>query len=34
LVLGTLVLATILLGVTYFERAPYERQERKASPSS
>src|SRR5215469_3863777 len=33
LVLGTLILATILLGVAYFERAPYERQERKASLS-
>ena len=34
LVLGTGVLGAILLGVAYLERAPYERQERKASPAS
>src|SRR6266536_1267059 len=31
LVLGTVVLAIILLGVAYLEHAPYERQEPKAS---
>ena len=34
LVLGVSVLGTILLGVAYLERAPYERQERKISPVS
>src|SRR5262249_54068989 len=34
LVLGTLVLAIILLGVAYLERAPYERQERKSPLAS
>src|SRR6184192_883843 len=34
LLLGILVLALILLGVTYLERAPYERQERTASRAS
>jgi UDP-GlcNAc:undecaprenyl-phosphate/decaprenyl-phosphate GlcNAc-1-phosphate transferase len=34
LVLGTAVLGIILLGVAYLERAPYERQERKAASSS
>jgi UDP-GlcNAc:undecaprenyl-phosphate GlcNAc-1-phosphate transferase len=32
--LGTLVLAIILSGVAYLERAPYERQERKTSHAS
>jgi hypothetical protein len=31
LVFGIVVLGIILLGVAYLERAPYERQERKAS---
>ena len=34
LVLGTVVLAIILLGVAYLEHAPYERQEPKASRPS
>ena len=34
LLLGILVLALILLGVAYLERAPYERQERTASRAS
>ena len=34
LVLGTLVLAGILLGVTYLERAPYERQSERTSPAA
>src|SRR5215472_11714108 len=34
LVLGTLILAIILLGVASLERAPYERQERKTFPAS
>src|SRR5690349_11471783 len=34
LILGTVVLAIILLGVAYLEHAPYERQEPKASPPS
>ena len=33
LVLGTVILAVILFGVAFLERAPYERQERKASPA-
>ena len=32
--LGTLILGVILLGVVYLERAPYERQEPRASHSS
>jgi UDP-GlcNAc:undecaprenyl-phosphate GlcNAc-1-phosphate transferase len=34
IVLGAVVLSVILLGVAYLERAPYERQERKASQPS
>ncbi len=34
LALGSLILGIILLGVVCLERAPYERQERKASPGS
>ena len=34
LVLGTLVLGGILLGVTYLERAPYERQSERTSPAA
>jgi hypothetical protein len=31
---GALTLAIIFTGVMYLERAPYERQARKASPAS
>jgi ABC-type phosphate transport system permease subunit len=34
LLVGTLALAIIFLGVIYLERAPYERQARKPSPSA
>ncbi len=34
LLVGTLALAIIFLGVVYLERAPYERQARKPSPSA